>query len=48
MITYLFVKNELEDAFDFIFIPFVMLLDILFILFQPILYIIYKYKELDL
>ena len=48
MLTYLFVKNELEDSLDFLAIPLIILLDIIFILFQPILYIIYKYKELDL
>ena len=46
MITYLFVKDELEDCYDFMFIPLSIILDILFIFFQPILYIIFKYKEL--
>ena len=46
MITYLFVKDELEDFYDFMLIPLAIILDILFIFFQPILYLIYKYKEL--
>lgn len=48
MITYLFVKEEIEDVYDFVFIPLLIILDILFIFFQPILYIIYKYKESNL
>lgn len=47
MITYMFIKDELEeDFFDFIMVPLTILLDILFVFFQPIFYIIYKYKEL--
>lgn len=46
MITYMFIKDELEDFFDFIMVPITILLDILFVFFQPLFYIIYKYKEL--
>ena len=48
MITYLFIKNEVEDSLDFMLIPLCIILDILFIFFQPIFFIIYKYKGLDL
>ena len=49
MITYMIITDEyndfLEDSIDYVFLPFLILLDILFIFFQPIFYLIYKYKR---
>ena len=52
MLTYLYLKN-IKDAIDiddleedfilFLLIPFIFLLDIILILFQPIYFLAYKY-----
>jgi hypothetical protein len=50
MLTYLYLKSEdfdYEEFFDYILIPIVIILDLFFILFQPIFYLIYKYKRND-
>lgn len=53
MITYLWLRQTMEDTYDcndlilsFILMPFITLLDILFIIFQPLMYLLYKaWKE---
>ena len=49
MITYLWLKEFIKNADDysdlmqsFIIMPFAILFDILFIIFQPFMYLVYK------
>ena len=49
MLTYMIITDEysdfLEDSIDYILLPFLILLDVVFIFFQPLFFIIYKYKK---
>ena len=50
MITYMFIKDEdfdFEDVLSYVWLPPVVMFDLIFILFQPIFYLIYKYKRSD-
>ena len=50
MITYMMIKNDdldFDDIDGYITLPLCVLLDIVFILFQPIFYIIYKRKKME-
>ena len=50
MITYMYIKSDdfdFEDATSYMLLPLAVILDLICILFQPIFYLIYKYKRSD-
>lgn len=47
MLTYMFIKNEVEDFYDYIMIPLCIFVDIIFIFLQPLFYFVYKIKGVD-
>lgn len=48
MLTYMYIKGvdfDYEDVFDYMLVPCVVFLDLFFILFQPIFYLLYKRSD---
>ena len=48
MITYMFIKDDdfdFEDILSYMLLPLCIIFDLVCIIFQPIFYLIYKYKR---